>query len=140
MSKPKFVLVADDSIDDFLVVKRGFSLEQLPHRLHHLEDGEQTLAYLRGDPPFADRETWPFPDLLILDAKMPGMNGFEVLAALKNGLGIQLPVVMLSGSILRKDKEAAFSLGANEYLTKPTELADLRSLVQKMHSRWLSQP
>jgi CheY-like chemotaxis protein len=78
--------------------------------------------------------------LLILDAKMPGMNGFEVLAALKNGLGIQLPVVMLSGSILRKDKEAAFSLGANEYLTKPTELADLRSLVQKMHSRWLSQP
>ena len=140
MSKPKFVLVADDSIDDFLVVKRGFSLEQLPHRLHHLEDGEQTLAYLRGEPPFADRETWPFPDLLILDAKMPGTNGFEVIAALKNSLGIQLPVVMLSGSILKKDKDAAFLLGASEYLTKPTELAELRSLVQKVHSRWLCQP
>ena len=140
MVKQKLVLVADDSADDFLVIQKGCSKAGLPHKLVHIADGQAVLAYLESARAPGNAEHPPFPDLLILDAKMPGTNGFEVLAFLREHPTLQVPVVMLSGSILRKDKEKALALGASDYFSKPFELAELRELVQTIQDRWLAEP
>src|SRR5438445_11138652 len=100
MSAAKNVLVAEDSRHDFALLEAAFGAAGLPHRLFNVRDGAQALAYLRGEPPFWQRELCPFPYLLILDAKMPRGTGLEVLAYLRGRPELQVPVVMLTGSIL----------------------------------------
>jgi DNA-binding response OmpR family regulator len=137
MAEQKSVLVADDSHNDFLVFQLACRKAGWPHKLFRVHDGEEALAYLKGDPPFADRELWPFPDIVVLDAKMPKMNGFELLMSLRERADILVPIVMLSGSIVSEDKSRALRLGAADYLTKPAETSEMVALVQSLEQRWL---
>jgi CheY-like chemotaxis protein len=89
-------------------------------------------------PPFSDRDQHPFPDLLLLDLKMPGMNGFDLLSLLQSHRELSnLPVVVLTNSPLEPDVEKAKSLGAREFLTKPISIEEYRDLLLSLHKRWL---
>jgi CheY-like chemotaxis protein len=136
----KNVLVADDSEVDFLFLQRAFSMAGLSHVLLRVRDGKQALLYLRGEEPFEDRQRWPFPDLLVLDGKMPVTSGLEVLEHLRDSADVHVPAVVLSGSISPGDAQAALELGAAEYLSKPDSISELILLAQTIHYRWLSSP
>jgi len=90
MAQQRTVLVADDSEDDFLLLKIAFSRVNFPHKLLHVLDGDHVITYLDGVSPFSDREHFPFPDLLILDIQMPYGNGFDVLTILSDRPAIQI--------------------------------------------------
>lgn len=104
--------------------------------MHHitLRQGLQS-----GEPPYQDRVTHPLPGLLLLDLKMPRMNGFEVMAWVVERPEFQhLPVVVLS-SMNESDMEKARQLGAREYLVKPNDFRNLTKMLQDVAARWLGE-
>jgi CheY-like chemotaxis protein len=137
--KLKHILVAEDSEDDFMLLRIAFEKAGLPHALHPVENGEQAIQYLSRQAPFSDRTAHPFAHLLILDLKMPLTNGFEVLEFLSAHPDIKIPVVLvLSGSIIPEDKNKALKLGAVAYFPKPIELGDYIELAKTIHTQWLA--
>lgn len=138
MSGEKCILVAEDDENDVLLLRRSFEKAGLAHKLEHAWNGEVALDYLAGLPPFSNRDEHPFPDLLLLDIKMPRVDGFDLLTLLQSHRELStLPVVVLSSSLLESDKQKALSLGAREVLTKPVDIDAYRDLVLGLRQRWL---
>ena len=124
------ILLVDDD-ENFVVLFRLIA-ERTGRdvRLEVAGDGRQAVAYLTGDSPYTDRRAHPVPDLVVLDLKMPGMNGLEFLAWRQNSPSLRaLPVVVLTGSVSEKDQTEAMAKGATRFLTKPSELEQLRNTV-----------
>ena len=123
------ILCADDDRNDQFFIER--TLKKLPSavEVRFVNDGEEALRYLRGEGEFADRQRFPLPTVLFLDIKMPRLNGFEVLAAMKSDETLKrIPVVMISSSRLQPDIDRAYELGASAYLVKPATAEDLQKL------------
>src|SRR5882672_4525205 len=133
------VLVAEDNPDEVYLLRRAFRRAGLPHEIIEVRDGVATIEYLKGVPPFNDRTRYPLPRLLLLDLKMPKVNGFEVLAWLETQVEFNsLPAVVLSSSVFQADSKKALDLGAREFLTKPYDLNALVTVVEGLHERWLA--
>jgi CheY-like chemotaxis protein len=102
-------------------------------------DGQEAIDYLKGEGAYADRKTYPLPGLLLMDLKMPRMDGFDVLAWVQSHAACDaLPTVVLSGSGLEEDALKAKGLGADDFRVKPNAPADLTEIIHQLHSRWLS--
>jgi CheY-like chemotaxis protein len=138
MSDPKIILVADDDENDVFFLRRGFAKAGLLHRLIHVSDGQKAIEYLLGEGRYGDRQSNPFPDLLLLDLKMPKADGFEVLAAVQSLPQVELPVVVLSTSALMIDIQMAKKLGARDYMVKPVDQDEMVKVVLNLHERWLA--
>src|SRR5215510_2270454 len=122
----KKVLVADDEPTDVFLLQRAFAKARVTISLHVVRDGWTAIAYLKGEAPYSDRNAHPLPDLMLLDLKMPGLNGFEVLTWLRKQPGLKrLPVIVLTSSNLASDINRAYEMGANSYLVKPHEPAEM---------------
>ena len=133
------ILLAEDSSDDVFFMQRALEIARIANPLAVAADGQEAVDYLEGIGPFADRQSHPFPRLLLLDIKMPRMNGFDVLAWLSAQSQISRPaVVMLSSSDLESDIEKARLLGADDYRVKPHGLNALVVLLHQLHARWLT--
>lgn len=134
------VLYVEDSADDFVLLKLASRKCGTPFFLQHAGDGEETMAYLSGDGAYADREEYPFPDLVLLDLKMPRLDGFEVLQWIRtNPATASLTVVVLAGSSFRADIRRALELGANSYATKPARFEELQVLIDQIADVWLAR-
>ena len=132
------ILAAEDEETDRLILNLAFERANLPHGVVTVRDGAECVDYLTGVAPYADRTVHPFPALVILDLKMPRMDGFEVLAWLAMRPDFKdLPVVVLSSSSDDSDIQKARLLGAREYFVKPHALDDLVKILHTIHSRWL---
>jgi len=107
MSNSKVILVADDDENDVFFLRRAFAKSGLLHTLIHVSDGQKAIEYLLGEGIYANRNSNPFPDLLLLDLKMPKTDGFDVLATLQSLPQLELPVVVFSTSALTVDVQAA---------------------------------
>jgi CheY-like chemotaxis protein len=139
MSNKPCLLVADDDSGDLFLLRRAFRRAALDCEILEVHDGEQAVQYLSGIPPYDDRLRHPIPSLLVLDVKMPKMNGFDVLAWLGGRPYLEhLPVVMLSGSCLQDDAAAALHLGARDYLVKPADVNKMIELARELYHRWLA--
>ena len=138
MSNPKTILVADDDENDVFFLRRAFAKSGLLHTIIHVSDGQKAVQYLLGEGIYADRKSNPFPDLLLLDLKMPGIDGFDVLATLRSLPQVDLPVVVLSTSSLVVDVQMAKKLGALDYMAKPVDQDEMIKVVLTLHERWLS--
>jgi CheY-like chemotaxis protein len=137
MSKKLVILVAEDDPNDLELLRHVVDDHGVQVNFQSAHDGEQVINYLRGDGTFADRELHPIPDILVLDLKMPRVNGFEVLQWLRQQPGLaRIPAVVLSGSGLETDIEEAYRLGANTYFTKPGQLAELRKIIGVLIDYW----
>jgi CheY-like chemotaxis protein len=137
---PQTVLYVEDSEDDFLLFKLASRKCGTPFSLQHVGDGERAVAYLSGEGDYADREEYPFPDLVLLDLKMPRLDGFEVLEWIRSNPATRtLPVVVLAGSSFRADIRRALELGANSYAAKPAKFEELQVLIDQIADVWLAR-
>ena len=135
------VLYAEDEPTDIFFLQRAFASAGIPHRLECVPDGEVAIEYLSGTGAFAGREENPLPCLILLDINMPGLYGLEVLQWTRQQPQLkEVPVLMLTSSSHPADMEKARYFGANDYLIKPSNPAQLVELARKIHERWLSQP
>jgi CheY-like chemotaxis protein len=131
------VLVAEDNPDDALLMQRAFKSQGLDNPLHIVTDGTEVLKYLLGQDPFADRAAHPHPNVLVLDLKMPRMNGFEVLEWLQAHKDLSvIPTLVWSSSADARDVKRAYCLGANGYLVKPTDFQKFKQMVGDVMRYW----
>lgn len=127
------VLIAEDEENDVVLIKRAFHRAQIDCPLHVVQTGEDAIAYLRGDGPFADREQHPIPSLLLLDLKMPRRGGFEVLTWIRQHVEFNtLAIVVLTSSQESADINRAYALGANSYLVKPANFLSLVEMINRL--------
>jgi CheY-like chemotaxis protein len=103
-----------------------------------VENGEQAIAYLKGEGKYASREEYPLPSLLLLDLKMPRKNGFDVLEWIRQqpGLG-SLRVVVLTSSDEIRDVNRAYQLGANSFLVKPLDFSEFVRMTEALKGYWI---
>jgi CheY-like chemotaxis protein len=136
------VLAAEDEETDAAILRLAFERAHIRHPLIIVRDGQEAVDYLAGKPPFGDRTSYPMPVLVLLDLKMPRLNGFDVLAWLAGQGDLQgLPAVVLSSSWHDPDVLRARELGARDYFIKPVQISEYVKIVQGLAAHWLrAQP
>src|ERR1043166_5469112 len=137
MPNNQFILLAEDDPNDVLLIQRAFQKAGLRNALKVVRDGEQAIEYLSGTGNYSQRDRFPLPFLLLLDLKMPGTDGFEVLQWLRSEPQLRrLLVVVLTSSNLQSDVDRAYELGANSYLVKPVEFDQMVNMIQRFEAYW----
>ena len=132
------VLLVEDDPNDVLLIQRAFRRANLAHVIQTVEDGEEAVAYLSGKPPYADRDRYTLPTLMLLDLKLPRKSGLEVLHWVRQQDGLKrLPVVVLTSSRETADVNRAYDLGANSYLVKPVAFESLLEMVKALNLYWM---
>jgi len=138
MFDKNLLLLVEDSEDDVLLIRRAFARAKLHDALQVVRNGEDALAYLRGEGRYSNRSEYPLPDLVLLDIKLPGKDGFEVLECIRRQPGFgTLRVVVLTSSDSIRDVNRAYQLGANSFVVKPVDSDDFVSTVQAIQGFWL---
>lgn len=132
------LLIADDSEDDRFLLAEAMRAAEIVNPVQFVTNGKQAVDYLSGTGAFADRLKYPLPVLVLLDLKMPFMNGLQVLEWIRASPLKRLPVIILSASSLPGDIESAYDLHVNSYLMKPSSLARLVKLMRAIRDYWLS--
>lgn len=133
MNGKPYVLHVDDD-EDYRDILR-FGLETLTYtgKIRSVEDGVEALAYLRKEDGYSDA---PTPGVILLDLKMPRMNGLAVLEQIRADPSLcEIPVLVLTNSVLTSDRERAASLGARQYLTKLESLETLHATIERVTTR-----
>ncbi len=133
------VLLAEDEEFDVLLMQRAFRRAEVRNDLIVVRDGREAVAYLEGQGKYAQRQNFPEPCLLLLDLKLPLMDGFEVLEWIQESPRWRegLPVIVLTGSGQETDRKRALDLGAHGYLIKPTDADGLVGMVDSLKTRFL---
>ena len=138
MPNEAVILLVEDRKDDVLLVQRALLKANITNPVYVVEDGEQAMAYLGGTGPYADRANFTVPDLVLLDLKMPKMDGFEVLRWIRQQPGLKaLRVIVLTSSEDIFDINRAYELGANSFLVKPLEFINYPAMMRTLGSFWL---
>ena len=134
---PKEVLLVEDSPGDVRLTKEAFRDANSSIHLHVVSDGVEAMAFLRRE---GDHARAPRPDLILLDLNLPKMDGREVLANIKQDVGLKtIPTVILTTSEAEADILKSYQLQANCYLTKPAQLDAFESLVKSINDFWLTK-
>jgi len=119
--------LVEDNEDDVFFMKRAFRDARLPNKLHVVNSGDAAVEYLSHSGRYSNNAEYPVPDLVFLDLKMPGMDGFDVLSWMQQEGRLTVPVAVLTSSPEDSDRKRARELGADCYLLKPPTQAMLRS-------------
>jgi CheY-like chemotaxis protein len=126
------VLLADDSIDDRLFMRMALARSSMFRVVAEVSDGEEAINYLKGTDPFQDRSVYPWPEILLLDLKMPRKNGFDVLEWIKSVALANIKVFVLSGSFLEQDITRSLQLGAHGYFKKTAARPELEKMIGEL--------
>lgn len=138
MSAPFRILVAEDDPNDVMLLKRAFFKAGVDAVMDYVRDGQEVIDYLEGNPPFDAPEEAPLPNLLLLDLKMPRVDGLEVLRWLQRQPFLhRLPVVVFSSSNRPEDLQEAYSLGAASYVVKPHDAQEFMEVVAALKRYWV---
>jgi CheY-like chemotaxis protein len=134
------ILVVEDREDDILLIQKAFDKAGVANPVHFVRSGDEALAYLSGEWKYANRAEYPLPVLVLLDLKLPGMDGFEVLAWIRRQEGLRaLPVVVLTSSMALSDVNRAYQLGANSFFVKELEFQNSVELSRLLQNYWLAK-
>lgn len=132
------LLVEDDANDQFLI-KAAFRKIGVTDPIQTVNNGEEALAYLCGEGEFADRSKYQYPTFILMDLKMPKMDGFAVLEHLKeNPQWAIIPTVVFSASSDLDDIKQAYALGASSYHIKPDSPEDMRKQLKMLYDYWMT--
>ena len=140
MSARSLILLVEDSRDDAFFLRRAFLKAGLSHPIVDVRNGQQAVNYLSGNALYADRSLYPMPKMVLVDLKMPLMDGFELLAWLQSQPELeQLAVIVISSSDHASDKEKAIKLGAKDYFVKPNTPEELVQLAEGINARLIAE-
>ena len=132
------ILLVDDNMDDAEMTIDAMRKTNLANKLSHMVDGEEALDFLFGTGKFIGRDVNLKPRLILLDLKMPRVDGFEVLRWIRRQPGLSaLRVVVLTSSDHIRDVNEAYHLGANSFLVKPMEFEHITETIDMLKRYWL---
>jgi len=136
--KNKVILLVEDNPSDVKLTKRALEQNQIANKLIVAEDGREALDYLLGLGQYAGRDVRDFPAVVLLDLKLPRIDGLEVLKEIRaNEHTMLIPVVILTSSDQEKDLIASYKLGANSYIRKPVDFHQFAEAVRNLGMYWL---
>jgi CheY-like chemotaxis protein len=139
MNKLAHILLVEDNRMDVELTMDAFHEAKLLNTIHVASNGQEALDYLFGRGRYADRKAFPLPNLVLLDLKLPGIDGFEVLRQVKSTPILKrLPVVILTSSKEEGDRALSYDRGANSYLVKPVSFDGFMGVVREIEGYWLS--
>jgi len=133
------ILVVEDDPNHMELIVEAIKEDNVFSKILCVEDGIKALRYLKREGEYTDEEKYPRPALILLDLKLPGMDGKIVLKLIKSNVEIQsIPVIILTSSAQDDDIKECYDLGANSYVTKPISSGDFYKKVNAIPSYWLS--
>lgn len=133
------IILVEDNLDDAALVIRALKKNNLANNLIHLKDGVEALDFVFGTGIYADKGLQDMtPKVMLLDLKMPRVNGIEVLQKMKNDPRTKsIPIVILTSSAEDPDVKKCYELGANSYIVKPVEFDNFSKAVSDLGLYWL---
>lgn len=139
MEKLAVILLVEDNRMDIELTLDAFREVSLTNSIQVTTTGQAALDYLGGQGKYDDRAAYPLPDLILLDLKLPGIDGFEVLRQVKaTPIVKRIPVIILTSSKEEGDRALSYDNGANSYLVKPVSFAGFLDVVREIKGYWLS--
>ncbi|HEX9649023.1 MAG TPA: response regulator [Cyclobacteriaceae bacterium] len=137
-TKPVEILLVEDRPEDAEMTIMAIKDAKLVNNIHWVEDGEEALDFIFGRGEYSSRKASPLPSLILLDLKLPKVNGLEVLAKIKQDPKTKkIPVVILTTSKTSREVEEAYTLGANSYIIKPVDFEKFVTTVREIGLYWI---
>ena len=134
----KIILLVEDNPSDVGLTQRALAKSHVSNELVVAEDGQEALDYLFGAGAYAGRDVTELPALVLLDLKLPRVDGLEVLRQIRADMRTRrLPVVILTTSREEQDVAQSYDLGANSYIRKPVDFTQFAQAVEQMGLYWL---
>jgi len=131
------ILLVDDSETDIRITMRAFMKSKIKNRIFTVTNGQAALDFLNNEGNYTNAEEYPKPDIILLDIKMPGMDGFQVLESVKKNLELSsIPIIMLTSSKAEEDVARSFKYGASSFIQKPVDFDEFVKLVEKFNYYW----
>ncbi|MBI3739386.1 MAG: response regulator [Chloroflexi bacterium] len=138
IGEPIFVMLVEDNLDHAELVMRTLEDHRIANKIKHFTDGQTALDYLMRRGEFSDPATTPRPHVILLDLRLPRVDGLEVLQTIKEDENLKaIPVVILTTSEAEKDVARAYYNHANSYLVKPLGYEEFRKLMEDLGFYWL---
>jgi CheY-like chemotaxis protein len=137
--EPVQILLVEDDDDHAEVVVRAMEGHLVGNRIYRVADGEAALDYVFRRGIYSDPELSPTPNVILLDLRLPRVDGLEVLETIKNSADTrQIPVVVLTSSEAERDMVSAYQHHANSYLVKPVDFGKFSGMMQALGFYWLA--
>jgi CheY-like chemotaxis protein len=138
MANVSSFLLVEDSADDVLLMRRAFLKANILNPLVVVRSGEEAIQYLSADGAYANRQEFPLPSVILLDLKLSGKSGFDVLEWIRSQPGMRtLRVIVLTSSDSIYDVDRAYKLGANSFIVKPVRFEALVEIMQSIRGYWM---
>lgn len=132
------ILLIEDNIADARLLMRKFARARVRNQIIHLETGDKALAYVSGINEYSDRVRFPIPVLIILDLKLPGLSGLELLPVIRRTREWKaIPIVILTVDEDERVVRGAYELGANSYLLKTADEERVLVIAEAIRDYWL---
>jgi len=136
--KNKIILLIEDNPDDAALTLRALKKNNIMNEVVVARDGVEALDYLHGSGDYAERDVFDLPQLILLDLKLPKLDGLEVLKRVRADERTALqPVVVLTTSVEEQDVISSYKLGANSYIRKPVDFDQFMEAVRQLGLYWL---
>jgi CheY-like chemotaxis protein len=137
--EPVVILVVEDDPAHIEIIRRNFEASRLANRLISVEDGQAALDYLHRKGQYDDEAKFPMPNLILLDLRLPKIDGLEVLKTIKSDQKLSIiPVVILTTSSAEADMVKAYELKVNSYLVKPVDFIQFSRLMETFGYYWVA--
>lgn len=138
ITKTKFILLVEDNPDDELLTVQALKKNNISNNITVVRDGEEALDFLFGTGKYLGRDLSLKPQVILLDIKLPKLDGLEVLQQIRANEDTKLlPVVMLTSSKEDQDSIHSYELGANSYIRKPVDFEQFTKAIQTLGLYWL---
>jgi CheY-like chemotaxis protein len=137
--EPLVLLLVEDNDAHAEMVKRSFEQHKVSNVIFHVDDGQKALDYIFHEGEYSDKQKYPHPNCILLDLRLPKVDGLEVLRRVKSDENTwKTPVVILTTSSADKDIAQSYEYHANSYVVKPMDFAKFESLMDDLGYYWLA--
>jgi len=137
--EPIVILVVEDDPSHVEIIRRNFEASRLANRLLSVEDGQAALDYLNREGKYNDADKFPIPNLILLDLRLPLVDGLDVLKIIKSDSKLnKIPVVILTTSSAETDMVKSYESHANSYLVKPVDFTQFSKLMETFGYYWVA--